>query len=189
MTSSNATTLQSSKIFVTSDTHFFHKNVIGLCNRPFSSVEEMNEQMVMRWNDVVSSDDHVYHLGDFSFGKPQETLEIVRRLNGVKHLVLGNHDHVMEKGGIPAEFEWIKSMYDLKVGRDIRVVMCHYPILSWNRMNYGAFHIHGHRHCLGENKGRRYDVGVDGHDFYPLNLTILLDKLMDEPYLNKYELC
>lgn len=80
-------------IFFSSDHHFFHTNVIGFCKRPYSSVEEMNEDMVEKWNTVVSNNDKVYYLGDFSLSK--RAVEVFSlRLNGEKYLIPGNHDWV-----------------------------------------------------------------------------------------------
>ena len=81
-----------SKIFITSDTHFSHKNIIKYCNRPFSSVEEMNSVLTDNWNSIVSKDDLVIHLGDFSFGRTIESIKNhLDKLNGNKILILGNH--------------------------------------------------------------------------------------------------
>lgn len=78
-------------IFFTSDLHFWHANVIKYCNRPYASVEEMNEKLILNWNSVVSPKDTVYVLGDFSLAiRPVETF--THRLNGIKYLVSGNHD-------------------------------------------------------------------------------------------------
>lgn len=78
-------------IFFSSDHHFYHKNIIKYCNRPFETVEEMNEEMVKRWNEVVAKEDIVYYLGDFSLAiRPVELF--LNRLNGTKILMAGNHD-------------------------------------------------------------------------------------------------
>lgn len=78
-------------IYFTSDLHFYHKNVIAYCNRPYESVEEMNEKLILNWNNVVSPDDTVYCLGDFSLTlRPVELY--TTRLNGYKILISGNHD-------------------------------------------------------------------------------------------------
>lgn len=82
-----------SKTFFTSDTHFGHSNIIRYCNRPYNSVEEMDEDLIKRWNAIVKKDDIVYHLGDFSFYMTKEKVSsIVRRLNGTIYLIKGNHD-------------------------------------------------------------------------------------------------
>jgi calcineurin-like phosphoesterase family protein len=79
------------KVWFTSDTHFWHARIIQFCQRPFASVDEMNEKLIANWNAVVVPDDTVYHLGDFSMAaRPVELY--VPRLNGQIHLVMGNHD-------------------------------------------------------------------------------------------------
>ena len=80
------------KLYVTSDTHFNHKNIIKYCNRPFNDVYEMNETLINNWNSVVTPEDIIYHLGDFGFGTKEELQEIFDRLNGYKYLIMGNHD-------------------------------------------------------------------------------------------------
>lgn len=80
--------------FYIADTHFFHENVIKFDNRPFSSMEEMNEKLISNWNNVVRNEDTVYILGDFIWSKPNsdEYKNIISHLNGWKVIVLGNHD-------------------------------------------------------------------------------------------------
>lgn len=80
------------KIFVIGDTHFWHTKIMEYCNRPFDSVEDMNEKIVENWNSVVKPEDTVYHLGDVSFAGKDKTKELVSRLNGIKVLSMGNHD-------------------------------------------------------------------------------------------------
>jgi calcineurin-like phosphoesterase family protein len=78
-------------LYFTSDHHFWHTNIIKYCNRPFVSVEEMNEALIQNWNDLVLPEDEVYYLGDFSMAaRPVEIY--TSRLNGIKYLVPGNHD-------------------------------------------------------------------------------------------------
>lgn len=92
--------------FFTSDLHFFHNNIIQFCNRPFDSVEDMNWKLIKNWNDVVQWNDHVWVLGDFSFGTVAETENILIQLNGIKHLIIGNHDRKgkCEKTGLVKVF-------------------------------------------------------------------------------------
>ena len=87
-------------IFVISDTHFFHKNILTFKNkdgeliRPgFSSVEEMNETIIDNWNKTVNDEDVIYHLGDFTFGSNNRIKDVAPRLKGRKRLLLGNHDY------------------------------------------------------------------------------------------------
>lgn len=129
-----------SKVFVISDTHFFHKNVIEFEKeaRPFSSVEEMNEAIVNRWNSVVTKRDTVWHLGDVCFGK-SSNLEILDRLNGTKKLVMGNHD----QHGVS---EYLKYFKD--IGACVQYDKClltHVPIHPDQFYRFKA-NIHGHLH-------------------------------------------
>lgn len=127
-------------VFFTSDNHFFHKNVIGYCKRPFLEVEEMNEKMILNWNTVVMPDDMVYHLGDFSMAaRPVET--ITKRLNGIKILINGNHDftHPFHKKSrhLENQQKWIDQYKEwgwtavhnelIQEFNGIKFRMCHLP--------------------------------------------------------------
>lgn len=81
------------KVFLISDTHFSHQNVIRYENRPFKDAEEMDHYMIEKWNEVVSEDDLVFHLGDVVIGSAKRAQEVLTQLNGRKLLILGNHDH------------------------------------------------------------------------------------------------
>lgn len=150
-------------IYFLSDTHFFHKGVIGYSKRPYSSVEEMNEALISNWNAVVPRNGHVFHLGDFSFGRRVDTEEILRRLNGTKYLILGNHDSSMNR--FKKYFCWIKDYYELTVvgfTHQQKIVLFHYPIGSWNKCHWGSWQLHGHCHGnFMHHHGRQIDVGVD----------------------------
>ena len=165
-------------IFFTSDSHFNHKNVISHCNRPFELVEEMNEKLIENWNSVVSKNDHVYHLGDFSLGNETETLYVLNQLNGNKFLVLGNHDYVIQKNkSIQNKFSWIKDYYNLILDDKQMICLFHYPIQSWRKKQHGSIHLHGHSHGeMPSENIKRYDVGVDTNDFTPVNLEVIIDK-------------
>ena len=174
-------------IFVSSDHHFGHRNIIKFCSetRPFDSIEEHDEQLIQRHNEVVNKNDDVYFLGDFAFCKEGTIIEHLRRLNGRKHFIFGNHDKQMRKPtAIKAYFEWMKEYHELKVdieGLRTPAVMFHYPIHSWNRMHHGALHFYGHTHCNIPElfSGRARDIGVDSNNCYPWNvedLAVLMNK-------------
>lgn len=149
-----------SEIFFSSDIHFGHKNIIHHANRPFGSVEEMNESLVERWNSTVGPRDVVYFAGDFSFARAEETEKFFKALNGMKHLIVGNHD-----GNSTKRLPWA-SVSDIKeVSIDgNKFVVCHYPMEVWNGSHRRAFHVHGHSHGTLETKiAGRADVGVDCH--------------------------
>ena len=174
-------------IFVASDHHFGHKNILKFCpkTRPFDSIEEHTEQLIMRHNSVVKHDDEVYLMGDFAFLSADKALKILQRMNGIKYFIFGNHDKPMRQGqAIADEFVWMKDYHELRVDRaDVRqpIVMFHYPIHSWNRMHHGALHFYGHTHISIPTMfaGRGKDIGVDSNNCYPWNiddLCVLMNK-------------
>ena len=157
-------------LFVTSDTHFDHENIIRLCERPFASKEEMNETIIERWNERVGPRDEVWHLGDFAFkGEHQKFFD---RLNGRKHLIIGNHDDpkVFEAGWVTVdEYRYLRHEGE-------RFVLFHYPILEWDGFWKGVIHLHGHQHNRDSalRSERRIDVGVDANGFRPWAIEELL---------------
>lgn len=159
-----------SKLFFTADQHFGHKNIIKYCNRPFSSVEEMNKVMVDRWNEVVGKDDEVYVAGDFIWDK-RLCSEIPQLLNGEIHLIPGNHDYKMYLE-LDVDNIFPSSQITQVDWNRQRIILCHYPMVSWIASCYGSWHLHGHTHCKIDypsvTKDRlAFDVGVDGNNFYP----------------------
>lgn len=154
-------------VFFTSDTHFNHKNIIEYCNRPFTSTEEMNETLISNWNSKVSKSDKIYHLGDFSFGRDntkESAQAIFDRLNGDKHFILGNHDHIVPKG-----WSSVQNYKEIKVeGYDITLM--HYAMRTWNHSHTGSWHLFGHTHGkLVDNGSLSFDVGVDCFKYYPVS--------------------
>lgn len=147
-------------IWFTSDLHFGHKRIIEFCpnTRSYISVEEMNNDIINKWNSQVSDKDIVFILGDVSFAKEDVTLQCLSQLNGNLYLVTGNHDK-----GLPLQrFERVYNNYaEIKID-NVDVVMCHYPIYEWNKMRYGSYHLYGHVHGKPiPVTGRLMDVGWD----------------------------
>lgn len=154
--------------FVTSDTHFGHANVIKYSNRPFASAEEMDRELIARWNAKVPKNAVVYHLGDFAFSRPGRVHQILNQLHGRIRLVRGNHDRVLDKDkSLVPRFEWVRDYYESKTPDGTKVVMCHYAFLVWNKSHYGSWNLHGHSHGNLKDEGiRRMDIGVDTHYNY-----------------------
>ena len=170
-------------MYITSDLHFYHKNIIKYCpkSRPFSCEEEMNEIIVKNWNDKIGKNDSVYILGDVSFGKPSATIQLLNRLNGRKKLIVGNHDtdKYLSEDDFCSCFEWMK-VYNIEKILGKYVVMFHYPILEWDKKHYGSYHFFGHCHSTNKDKlsCRRFDVGIDGSpDFAPYNMESLFEEI------------
>lgn len=171
-----------SNSWVTSDTHFWHKNVIPYCNRPFSSVEEMNDVMIQRWNEKVQPNDTVYHLGDFFLTNDRKLIDLILpKLNGKLILVKGNHDKWIKRYPDVESYIYLKRTFTIGE-KKIPVVMMHYPILSWEEQHYGSVMLHGHSHNRPEvfPQKMRKNVGVDLNNFYPHNMTDLLKTIVSQ---------
>ena len=155
-------------VFFTSDTHFGDHRVLNLYPRPFASVAEMDAAMLANWNAVVGEDDEVWHLGDFA-RTGRQAAELLARLKGRKHLVLGNNDPTAVAG-----LGWasVSSYAEIEVD-GVGLVLCHYPFRSWNGMHRGAVNLHGHSHGRLKPLPRQFDVGVDVRDFRPIRLNEL----------------
>lgn len=171
--------------FFTSDLHFGHEKIIGFAKRPFKSVEWMDEALISKWNYTVRDTDDVFIIGDFSFHKPDKTEVILNFLNGNKYLIEGNHDHNWLRDRGRKRFNWVKIRHTIKVpdldvlGGNQLIVLDHFPLLSWDRMHYGSWMLHGH--CHGNMhypfKGRIMDVGVDAWDYRPVSYEQIKEKM------------
>ena len=129
--------------------------------------EDVNEALIANWNARVGRNDRLYHLGDFSFLNRARTEEVVSRLNGQLHVIRGNHDRTLES--LQGRFASFQQYKEIRVGTQ-RLVLFHFPILSWHHANRGAWHLHGHCHGnLAEDPAiPRMDVGVDCTGFAPI---------------------
>jgi len=177
-------------VWVTSDSHFSHKNICrGVTNwrlpngeipvgqtRDFTTIEKMNTAIVNNINEVVGQDDILIHLGDWSFGGYEQIREFWDRLVCKNiHLILGNHDHHIDRNrdGSQGLFQSVSHYNTVEIG-DYKFQLMHYPISSWDGLNKGVMHLHGHCHLPTNRRfgvGKRMDVGMDGHpEFRPYNL-------------------
>ena len=155
-------------VFITSDTHFSHNNMLkftredGSRLRPWNSLEEMDEALIENWNKVVRPNDKVYHLGDVVM--KHKALQIVERLHGRKTLIMGNHDI----------FDSEKYLKYFKVLRACRVldkfIMTHVPIHTSQLGRFKAI-VHGHLHSHSIDDPRYFNACVDfpGNAYYPSN--------------------
>jgi calcineurin-like phosphoesterase family protein len=159
-------------------------------NRPFNSVDEMNEALIQKWNNKVKPGDEVYILGDFCFDNYGDRATIfLKRLNGNKYLIKGNHDSFIGKPQFDkSQVEYIKvydEVDDYVNGKKVHVCLFHYPIAVWNRKHNHAYHLFGHihsnssdgcHHALEFDLGdHAFNVGVDVRDLEPKTLQELVD--------------
>ena len=172
--------MKKSNIFLTSDTHFNHNNLIGMCPESrghFSNVEEMNETIIQNWNEIVPLDGIVYHLGDLCMGKAEDIPNILERLNGHIILIRGNHDYgkrrkIYEECGVE-----IKDI-DYISYNGMYFVLSHIPIGNEEYMemlvgpNGEIWNLHGHTHqytCFSAVP-HTFHVGLDSNKMRPISL-------------------
>lgn len=181
-------------IWFTEGHHWGHDNIIKFEKRPFTSVEEMDRELIRRWNEVVQPDDVVYHLGDFTLNRDiTEVAKMFAKLNGNIFLVPGNHDKWIDRMGgwrgilMSASRKTIKilpPLYSLEIDMGGKhpevIVLCHYPLSRWDRSHYSAIHLYGH---VGDEYIGEYNtlhVGVDRHNFYPIDLSQVRQLISEE---------
>ena len=176
-------------IYFTSDTHYFHKNILQYCNRPWSTVEEMNQALIDNYNSRVMPDDDVYHLGDFTLTRKQELIvPVLAKLNGRIHLIKGNHDKwTRDIDGLNAAINQINNDFSTRKIVSVRdyyefhhdglhFVLSHFPMMVWHNSQNGSVQLHGHSHgslnYLNTNEVRRMDVGVDAvpNKYFPISI-------------------
>jgi len=153
-------------IWFSADHHFDHKNIIKYCKRPFSGVGEMEVELFKRHNKVVKEDDTVYFIGDFTLkreGMRYSLQNIVTKLNGNIHLILGNHDR-----NDPFFYHEIgfKSVHTILEVEEFTLV--HDPAIA--NMNSSKPFLVGHIHNIFKKSKNALNVGVDVWDFYPISI-------------------
>jgi calcineurin-like phosphoesterase family protein len=163
--------------FFTSDEHYNHINkkgsgVIDYCCRPFTSIEEMNEELIKRNNEVVKKKDLVYHIGDFAFGDP---IPILKRLTGNHIFLQGSHDRFVGED-LPKYISFIYDVLEIRINRQV-IFLNHYSQRRWPKSHYGSWHLFGHSHGGLESFGYSFDVGVDSHDFRPWSFDEVKDRM------------
>lgn len=157
------------KVFFTSDTHFDCPSVLKYRYRPFSSVREMNEEMVRQWNLMIAPNDTVYHLGDVAV--TNEALEeYLPRLNGNKHLIMGNHDVNKDKNILKEYFTISTVPMHIRID-DMDIWICHYPLQRHEKY----YTVCGHIHDLWKTAKNMLNVSVDAWHFKPVSFIQVYD--------------
>ena len=139
------------KNYYIADLHFGHERILAFDNRPFTSMEEMEQELISRWNAVVEPGDTVYIIGDFCWKVESDWLRILAKLKGNKVLIKGNHDLKKMYGKLKKE---VQDIRDIKIVMDGKysVVMCHYPLLFYQHDHYeNSIMLCGHVHLTTEN--------------------------------------
>lgn len=182
---------QPDQIFFTSDLHLGHARVIELGGRPYQTAEEMDEDLVARWNLRIRPGDTAFILGDVSFRSAAETAALLRQMNGSKVLVPGNHDSKLLKSKeFLTCFTHVKNLLEIKVqdpdahnGRQ-RIVLLHFAMRVWHQNHRGAWHLYGHSHGnLEDDWGKSMDVGTDTHNFFPYSYAEIKERMAQKSIL------
>jgi calcineurin-like phosphoesterase family protein len=180
-------------LWLTSDLHIGHTNIIRYSSRPFPDVEAMNRALVDGWNGVVEPADEVWVLGDFALGAIRATLPLVGQLHGRKYLLSGNHDRCWSGHGARAH-AWVEryraagfqevhqGQLKLKVAAT-EVLACHFPYTGDSHdedryvearpVDRGQWLVHGHVHERWRQRGRMINVGVDAWAYEPVSAEAL----------------
>ncbi len=184
----------------TSDTHLGHSNIIKHCNRDifmnddeeramngdvkglrisYDTTMRMDQYIIDRINEKVGVNDILWHLGDFCMPKYVSAQEYREKINCKNvNLVLGNHDKRSDT--FCRLFSSTSDLKEVRIGNK-DIVLCHYPMLSWNRSCHGSWHLFGHVHDRVLEKTRdlnSMNVGVDQHDFCPINIDTIMAYIM-----------
>lgn len=160
------------KIWFTSDWHLGHKNIIHLSNRPFKTIEQHDEFIVRRFNELVQPDDIVWILGDISFNQSyKKYADLFGRLNGKISVVLGNHDnrqHLLrcKQDGLIQD---VRESKILNVG-DKTIHLTHYPLREWHNFSKGGLHAYGHCHGGIPDYGKSTDVSLECWEYEPVEV-------------------
>lgn len=157
-------------IWFTADLHLLHKTIVKFTKRPIS--QELHDAwLINRINERVGPRDILYILGDFSMDSRSSSELIARAINGRKHLILGNHDKNLKNSKV---FDSVSLIKNIKPKIDTKrqaIVLCHFPMASWEDKVKESWHLHGHTHGRYRGPGLIWDVGVDNNNYYPLELS------------------
>lgn len=179
-----------------SDIHFGHKNIIEFCNRPWETVDEMNEGIIENFNRFISPEDTLILVGDLCMGRKDDTIPLLGRINGTKIVVPGNHDpmHPAHEKRDWKRAEWTARYYNeggtracaidtyLPLG-NTEVKVCHFPYYGdsgdeerfseYRPVDNGNWLIHGHVHDAWRVNGRQINVGMDAWGMMPVHLDTI----------------
>lgn len=173
-------------LFFTADRHFGHEYLIKAGKRKFASVEEMNEIMIARHNEVVRKGDLVYDLGDMYQCKVDQAKEIQKRMSGNFYVIEGNHDNIARKLAKQGMFVWMRQLENITVSKPWleerqMVVLCHYGMRTWKNSVHGSWQLYGHSHggLPDIPNYLAFDVGVDVKewDYYPVSIEQVIQKM------------
>ena len=157
-----------------SDLHLGHKNIIRYCNRPFNTIELMDNTIINNWNAIITSNDTVFLVGDVCFKKSKkEITDIINSLNGTKILIMGNHDYRLSVK------EWLSvgfsEVYKYPIIYKDFYIVSHKPVFMNSTMPY--INIHGHIHQNTMAEIYYYNVSVEHHNYTPVSFDNIVKEI------------
>jgi calcineurin-like phosphoesterase family protein len=158
--------------FFTADEHYFHNNILKYSSRPFNNIDDMNHSLIMNNNKIVTDNDYVIHVGDFTLANRDAAESIIKQLKGKHIFVIGSHDKWLNGKG--------SHIWERKIEGQ-HIVCVHYAMYSWPRSHYGSWLCYGHHHGSFSIPCKAIDVGVDTNNFYPYSFQQLKDKMETKP--------
>ncbi len=173
--------------YFSADLHLGHSRIIDYCKRPYSGHQEMDKDILDRFNSRLAPGDHLYLLGDICWS----TFDLhpwLDQLNTKEVFVIrGNHDR-KESQLKHKSIKWVKELEGIMFGPDFNpyIVMCHYPMRTWNHKGRGAYQLYGHVHGTMPGLDRQMDVGVDTNNFLPYGLEEIRERMDVIPF-KKYD--
>jgi calcineurin-like phosphoesterase family protein len=193
---------ETGRTYLTADTHFGHDRIRTLATRPFIDSPHQTGELISKWNSVVPPNGVVYHLGDFAFCGAKNIEEIVGKLNGKIHLILGNHDMKF------VEIERLITALEGRVYNAVelyapayngRLYLSHMPHLSWDHSYLpGHYNCHGHLHlkrnespksadkdAIERLTAKHLDVGIDNFDYKPISIDAVYQALHNQETLGR----
>lgn len=164
--------------FYTSDLHFDHSNILEYEHRPWKNIEEMNKGIALNINLCVKKEDELYILGDFTLRSSQKRIRELRNMIACNHvhLITGNHDYFAKREWAKDLFETVQPYKEIHDG-EYKVILCHFPIMYWNKMDEGAIHLYGHVHSrkgMQHPHRNAFNVGVDVNQYCPVTINHLV---------------
>jgi calcineurin-like phosphoesterase family protein len=175
-----------SNIWFTADWHIAHRNIIEYCNRPWSNIWHMDEDLISNCNALVRDGDTVYYLGDLTM-QARKVEEIMRQVHGKWIFIWGNHDDdwkkQFSKGAFPEFRNKVSECADIKKihFNKTQITLCHFPMVSWNGSFHGTWHLYGHVHGRYSNPTSLCcDVGVDCWDYKPVHVDQIVEKITEK---------
>lgn len=179
-------------VWATSDLHLNHDKEFIYKPRGFSTIDEMNEAIIERYNNLVLDDDTVYILGDVMLGSNLESgIELIKKLNGNKIIIAGNHDSPRRKAAYKDLGIFVYDALYVKYN-GYTFYLSHYPSITSNlekeSLKQAVLNLYGHTHQQTNffyEVPMLYHVGVDSHDCAPVNFETIIDDIYEQIRLCK----